>query len=86
MASTDWTDHLQDSEVDGRIDWPDGTTFLNVRNDCCGSPYPLAELPDGHKVCGACADVVGCDCPPCEVQRALDEDDDRRIDEMRHPD
>jgi hypothetical protein len=50
-------------DTDTDLALPDGTTYWNVHNECCGGPYPVALTPDGHRICAGCGDTMpGCDC------------------------
>lgn len=69
----DLADDAVPTEVDGVVSWPDDTEFANVRNNCCGSPYPIAVLPSGAEFCTGCLHDVA---PTVEAERALDEDAD----------
>jgi hypothetical protein len=68
-------------DTDTDLALPDGTTFWNVHNECCGGPYPVALTPDGHRICAGCGDTMpGCDCRECSNERALDQDADAYFD------
>jgi len=72
------TDTYLKEDGDGGIaEREDVDGYAMVRNDCCGSPYPIVVMVDGREACAGCLRVLkhadACDCPDCEGQRFADD-------------